>query len=61
MGKKDNITEEVLDKKLKRLENNIIKKLNIIASAFDKPILLHTEQIERLERHTGLPPYAGEN
>ena len=43
------------DKRLKSLENRIIKKLNIIAEFFDKPILEYEKRIKRVEDHLGFP------
>ncbi len=48
-----------LDKKtgtrLKRLENKIIGKLNIIIKGFDRPILDHEKRTVKIEDHLGFP------
>lgn len=43
-----------VDSRFTRLENKIIKKLNIIAEFFDKPILEYEKRIIRVENHLGL-------
>ena len=43
-----------VDSRFTRLEIKIIKKLNIIAEFFDKPILEYEKRIIRVENHLGL-------
>lgn len=53
----DNLIEKRLSPMEKRLNRKLDKKLDLIISFFDKIVVNHTKRIDKLEKHTGIPPF----